>query len=62
MQFGHVLVVLPDDAQHPLLNRQLIYTGITRAKKRAVILGTADALKHAIKTKVERDTGIRPLA
>ena len=61
-EFGNVLVVLPDDEQHPLLNRQLVYTGITRAKKRAVILGTAAALKHAIETKVERDTGIEPLA
>ena len=57
-EFGNVLVVLPDDEHHPLLNRQLVYTGITRAKKRAVILGTAGALKHAIETKVERDTGI----
>ena len=61
-EFGNVLVVLPDDEQHPLLNRQLVYTGITRAKKRAVILGTAAALKHAIETKIERDTGIEPLA
>ena len=57
-EFGNVLVVLPDDENHPLLNRQLVYTGITRAKKRAVILGTVAALNHAIETKVERDTGI----
>lgn len=61
-EFDNVMVVLPDDVNHPLLNRQLVYTGITRAKKRAVILGTAAALKHAIETKVERDTGIEPLA
>ena len=58
-EFGNVLVVLPDDERHPLLNRQLVYTGITRAKERAVILGTSAALEHAIETKVERDTGIR---
>lgn len=57
-EFGNVLVVLPNNKDHPLLNRQLVYTGITRAKKRAVILGTKDALNHAIETKVERDTGI----
>jgi exodeoxyribonuclease V alpha subunit len=61
-EFGNVMVVLPDDEEHPLLNRQIVYTGITRAKKRAVILGTAAALKHAIETKVERDTGIELLA
>ena len=57
-EFGNVLVVLPDDEGHPLLNRQLVYTGITRAKKRAVVLGTAAALRHAVETRMERDTGI----
>ena len=61
-EFDNVMVVLPDDEEHPLLNRQIVYTGITRAKKRAVILGTAAALKHAIETKVARDTGIKLLA
>ncbi len=58
-EFGNVLVVLPDDATHPLLSRQLVYTGITRAKERAVILGTEEALKTAIANKIERDTGIK---
>ncbi len=57
-EYENVLVVLPDDATHPLLSRQLVYTGITRAKKRAVILGTETALKTAIANKIERDTGI----
>ena len=57
-EYGNVLVVLPDDATHPLLSRQLVYTGITRAKKRAVILGTEEALRHAIENRIERDTGI----
>ena len=51
-------VVLPDDEKHPLLNRQIVYTGITRAKKRAVIVGTEDALKATLSRKIERDTGI----
>lgn len=57
-EYGDVLVVLPDDEEHPLLSRQLVYTGITRAKQRAVILGTEDALKTAIETSINRDTGI----
>ena len=51
-------MVLPDDEKHPLLNRQIVYTGITRAKKRAVVVGTEDALKAALLRKIERDTGI----
>ena len=57
-EFENVMVVLPDDEKHPLLNRQIVYTGITRAKKRAVIVGTEDALKAALERKIERDTGI----
>ena len=51
-------VVLPDDENHPLLNRQIVYTGITRAKKRAVIVGMEAALTAALSRKIERDTGV----
>ena len=57
-EFENVMVVLPDDENHPLLNRQIVYTGITRAKKRAVVVGTEEALTAALKRKLERDTGI----
>ena len=57
-EFENVMVVLPNDVDHPLLNRQIVYTGIPRAKKRAVLVGTKAALDAALKRKVERDTGI----
>ncbi len=57
-EFENVMVVLPEDKEHPLLNRQIVYTGITRAKKRAVVVGTEDALKAALSRKIERDTGV----
>ena len=57
-EFENVMVVLPDDEKHPLLNRQIVYTGITRAKKRAVIVGTEKALTAALSRKIERDTGV----
>lgn len=57
-EFENVMVVLPDDEKHPLLNRQIVYTGITRAKKRAVIMGTEKALTAALSRKIKRDTGI----
>ena len=57
-EFENVMVVLPDDENHPLLNRQIVYTGITRAKKRAVVVGKEGALTAALKRKQERDTGI----
>ena len=57
-ELENVMVVLPDDEKHPLLNRQIVYTGITRAKKRAVVVGTEKALTAALERKIERDTGI----
>ena len=49
---------MTDDKEHTLLNRQIVYTGITRAKKRAVIMGTKEALGAALERKLNRDTGI----
>lgn len=57
-EFGNVMVVLPDDEEHPLLNRQIVYTGITRAKKRAMVVGSRGALAAALSRKLERDSGI----
>ena len=57
-EFENVLVVLPNDVDHPLLNRQIVYTGITRAKKRAVVVGTEDVLKTALSRRLVRDTGL----
>ena len=42
-EFANVLVALPPNPDNPLLNRQLLYTGITRARERAGIVGTETA-------------------
>ena len=57
-EFENVVVVLPNDEKHPFLTRQVVYTGITRAKKRAVVIGGEAALTAALSRKLERDTGI----
>ena len=57
-EFENVLVVLPNDANHPLLNRQIVYTGLTRARKRAVVIGSEASLKAALTRKLERNTGV----
>jgi exodeoxyribonuclease V alpha subunit len=56
-EFDSVLLVLPE-YESPLLTRQILYTGITRAKKRICILGTAAMLRHAIETREERPGGV----
>ena len=57
-EFDNMLVLLPNREENPLLSRPLVYTGITRAKNRAVVMGTEAAMKKALATSVERDTGI----
>jgi len=32
-EFGHVLLVLPQDVEAPVLTRELVYTGMTRARQ-----------------------------
>ena len=44
------VVLLLHNCHHMLLERQLIYTAITRAKKLLIIIGQQQALAYAIKT------------
>lgn len=57
-EFDHVVVVLPDDADLPILTRELLYTGITRAKKQVLILGRDEVITEGVKRKVQRASGI----
>lgn len=57
-EYDHVLMFLPTRVGHPLLNRQILYTGVTRAKKTVTILATPETFKSACETVIERDTGI----
>ena len=57
-EFDNVLVLLPPDETSPLLTRPLLYTGVTRARRRAVVMGTAAALRRALSTPLDRDSGI----
>lgn len=57
-EFEEVLVVLPSLADAPLLTRELLYTAVTRAKKRVYIQGTAATVLAAAQRVVERASGI----
>lgn len=57
-EFDDVLLVLPEDEKHRLLTREIVYTGITRAKKRVVLYGTESALRTAFQRKIERHSGL----
>lgn len=57
-EFEKVLIILPD-RQYPVLTRELVYTGITRARKSVSIWGTEAVLSAAISRKIERRSGLR---
>jgi len=57
-EFDDVMLVLPDNENHRLLTRQIVYTGITRAKKRVLLYGSRSALNNALKKKIERQSGL----
>ncbi|MBT8372224.1 MAG: ATP-binding domain-containing protein [Deltaproteobacteria bacterium] len=57
-EFDHVSLILPDK-DYPLLTRELIYTGLTRARKTVRIWGTEPVLKNAIARKIDRTSGLR---
>ncbi|MFZ9215045.1 MAG: exodeoxyribonuclease V subunit alpha [Sediminibacterium sp.] len=57
-EFNNVLVVLPEGTSNALLTRELLYTGITRAKDHITIQGKQDTIDYAVSTCVKRISGI----
>lgn len=53
-----ILVLLPSLIGHPLLNRQIAYTAITRTEGATYIFADYEILEHARQTIIERDTQI----
>jgi exodeoxyribonuclease V alpha subunit len=56
-EFDEVLVVLPE-ASSPLCTRELVYTAVTRARFRARLFGTAEALERAVTRRAQRASGL----
>ena len=57
-EFEHVMVILPREWS-PLLTRELIYTGVTRAGKRMTMVGERKLLEQSLEKTVERASGLR---
>jgi len=58
-EYDDVAVVLPPDPQQRLLNRELVYTAISRARRRAELWATVAVLQAAVARRVERHGGLR---
>ena len=57
-QFDEVVVVLPD-ADGPIVTRELLYTAITRARRRVSIVGPEAVLRAAVGRPIARASGLR---
>ena len=56
-EFSTVLMILPDRIS-PVVTRQLLYTGITRAKTKVIIVGDINIIKNALNLSVKRNSGL----
>ena len=56
-EFDDVLVVLPERVS-PVLTRELVYTGVTRAKRRVSVLGSEAVLRSGLSRRVQRASGL----
>lgn len=56
-EFDEILLVLPD-RESPVLTRELIYTAITRARKKATLVGSETVLRQAVLHSTERLSGL----
>lgn len=57
-EFDRVLVATPNEPS-PVLSRELIYTALTRAKRRASFYGTPEVFAAAVERRLRRSSGLR---
>ncbi len=56
-EFAHAVIALPD-AGSPILTRELLYTGVTRAKEQVTVVATEAAVRAAIGNPIRRASGL----
>ena len=57
-EFDRIALLLPDQDSR-VLNRELLYTGLTRARREVLLWSNETALRRAIERRTRRDTGLR---
>jgi exodeoxyribonuclease V alpha subunit len=56
-EYDTVVLVHPPSAS-PLISRELLYTAVTRAKHRLVVVGSSASIERAVETPTRRITGL----
>jgi exodeoxyribonuclease V alpha subunit len=57
-EFDQVLLVLPETPS-AVLSRELLYTGITRARRSVMVSAPTAVLQYAVRRRIERHSGLR---
>lgn len=57
-EFDQVALVLPVEPS-PVLTRELLYTGLTRARRSVLLLASAERVAQAVAAPTRRDSGLR---
>jgi exodeoxyribonuclease V alpha subunit len=57
-EFDHILLILPP-VPNPVLTRELLYTAVTRARKKVEIWSTEPILEKTVSYKTTRNSGLR---
>ena len=57
-EFDNLLLILPD-RMSDVLGRELLYTAVTRARRRVEIWGTEDVFRQAVERRTRRSSGLR---
>jgi len=57
-QFDTATVLLPPSTS-PILTRELLYTAVTRARERLLVVGSEESLRAAVERPIARASGLR---
>ena len=57
-EYKSVVIILPWEENNALLSREILYTGVTRAKEKIVIIGKKSVFESALKRQIFRYSGL----
>jgi len=59
-EFDRILLILPE-RENPILTRELVYTGVTRARNHVTIMADRGILARALERRITRRSGLRDI-
>ena len=57
-EYKNVFIILPWEENSPLLSREILYTGVTRAKERVTVIGKKSVFETALRRQIFRYSGL----